>query len=204
MFEKFLSANLESFKQRYEGTYGFYRDEKRKRLLVRLDSISGEECSFTNSDGIDFKLRPDTSRDIGFEFLPPKSAWYNTPEGAVWTQRIAQRQFSRGVTNKNLEILLLDKGVLLPQRVDFKTLGNIYERPIPPAMAIKEFGNGKSMALSHAFALSASERIYLFKEVIGTYTRKENKFVFKLHEPSNWKTELTDALKAIGCVAEVS
>ena len=77
MFEKFLSANVESFRQRYEGTYGFYRDEKKKRLLVRLDSISPEECVFVNADGIDFRLRVDTSRDIGFEFLPPKSAWRN-------------------------------------------------------------------------------------------------------------------------------
>jgi hypothetical protein len=204
LFEKFLSANVDSFRQRYEGTYGFYRDEKKKRLLVRLDSISAEECTFVNADGIDFRLRVDTSRDIGFEFLPPKSAWYNTEGGAVWTQRLAQRQFSRGVTSKNLEISLLtpDRG-LTPMRVDFKTLSSIYEKALAPALAIEALGK-KSVAISSAFALDQSGIVYLFKEVIGAYTRQDKRLVFKLNEPKNWRTEISDACMAIDFTAEIS
>jgi hypothetical protein len=204
LFEKFMSTNLESFKQRYEGTYGFYRDEKKKRLLVRLESIVAQECVFVNADGIDFRLRPDTTRDIGFEFLPPKSAWYNTPRGAMWTQRLAQRQFSRGVTGKNLEISLMTGqfGVL---RVDFTTLAEIYERPIAPKDAMKALDEGKSVAISSAFALDPIKaRVYLFKELIGTFQRSEEKKIsFTLYEPLNWKTEITDALTAVGYTAEI-
>jgi hypothetical protein len=204
LFEKFLSANVDSFRQRYEGTYGFYRDEKKKRLLVRLDSISAEECTFVNADGIDFRLRVDTARDIGFEFLPPKSAWYNTEAGAVWTQRLAQRQFSRGVTSKNLEISLLtpDRG-LSAMRVDFKTLSSIYERAITPALAIEALGK-KSVAISSAFALDQSGVVYLFKEVIGSYKQQDKRLVFKLNEPKNWRTEISDACMAIDFTAEIS
>jgi hypothetical protein len=204
LFEKFLSANVDSFRQRYEGTYGFYRDEKKKRLLVRLDSISAEECTFVNADGIDFRLRVDTSRDIGFEFLPPKSAWYNTEGGAVWTQRLAQRQFSRGVTSKNLEISLLtpDRG-LTPMRVDFKTLSSIYEKALAPALAIEALGK-KSVAISSAFALDQSGVVYLFKEVIGSYKQQDKRLVFKLNEPKNWRTEISDACMAIDFTAEIS
>lgn len=204
MFEKFLSANVDSFRQRYEGTYGFYRDEKKKRLLVRLDAISPEECLFVNADGIDFRLRVDTARDIGFEFLPPKSAWYNTEAGAVWTQRLAQRQFSRGVTAKNLEISLLtpDRG-LSTMRVDFKNLSGIYEKAIPPQIAIADLGK-KSVAISSAFALDQAGVVYLFKETIGTYKRQDKRLTFKLNEPKNWRTEITDACTAIGFTAEIS
>jgi hypothetical protein len=204
LFEKFLSANVDSFRQRYEGTYGFYRDEKKKRLLVRLDSINAEECTFVNADGIDFRLRVDTARDIGFEFLPPKSAWYNTEAGAVWTQRLAQRQFSRGVTSKNLEISLLtpDRG-LTPMRVDFKTLSSIYEKALAPALAIEALGK-KSVAISSAFALDQSGVVYLFKEVIGSYKQQDKRLVFKLNEPKNWRTEISDACMAIGFTAEIS
>jgi hypothetical protein len=85
MFEKFLSQNLESFKQRYEGTFGFYRNEEGKRLLVRLDSITARNCVFKDANGVDYRIRPDSEENIGFEFLPPKSQWYNTVDGAVYT-----------------------------------------------------------------------------------------------------------------------
>lgn len=201
MFEKFLSSNLDSFRQRYEGTYGFYRDENRKRLLTRLDSIDNQRCVFVDAQGVEYRLNPDTQKEIGFEFLPPKSQWYNTERGAMYTQRIAQRQFSRGVTDKNLEIQLLKNGSLSTVRINFANLDAVYNSSISVADAIKN--PEISVAVSPQFALSGG-LVFLLREEIGEYKQEEKKFSFKLREPQLWRTELTDALAAVGYTAEIA
>ena len=204
MFEKFLSANLDSFRQRYEGTYGFYRDENKKRLLCQLTAIGNSRCVFVDAQGVEYQLNPDTNKDIGFEFLPPKSSWYNTSEGAVWTQRNAQRQFQRGVTGRNLSIKLLHKGRYYDRDVDFKSLSEIYETAKSPKEAMAILEKGKSWAISKQFALDPiSKTVHLMHSNVGTYAQEGKKFIVKLMEPQLWRTELTDALNAVECTTEI-
>jgi hypothetical protein len=203
VFEKFLSGNIESFRQRYEGTFGFYKDESGKRLLVKLVEINPGRCSFVDGAGIAYALYPDSPREVGFEFLPPKSAWYNTQRGAVYTQRYALRQFQRGVTSKTLEMNLLIKGVLHPLRVDFENLSALYEKSILPKDAFKGLDEGRSLAISNQFAFDEGS-VLLFRAKIGEYKRDVKTFTIKLDEPDLWRTEITDALSAMGCTASIS
>lgn len=203
MFEKFLSNNVENFAQRYQGTFGFYRDANRNRLLVKLTEVRADRCEFVDANGITFHVRPDASDDIGFEFLPPRSAWYNTDDGAVYTERIAQRQFSRGITSKNINMYVL-KMLPLSVRVDFKTLAAVFSAPDDYKAAVKVLDEGKSFALSPQFALDPAGTVWLYRENIGNFNKKGNNFSFKLNEPQLWKTEITDALAAIGCTAEIT
>ena len=202
MFEKFLSGNVESFRQRYEGTYGFYRDG-RKRLLVRLAEITNYQCSFVDAQNIAYKVYPDHPQEVGFEFLPPKSAWYNTSEGAVFAQRQATRQWQRGVTQKTLDLTLLKNGQPFPKRVDFRSLSEIYEKPILPKDAFVNLGKGMSIAISGQFAFDCGQ-VYVLKECIGQYQQDGTKFTIKLSEPELWRTEINDALSAMGCSASIS
>lgn len=205
MFEKFTSGNIESFRQRYEGTYGFYRDESKKRLLVKLTEVRESRCTFVNADGIEFHLNSDSARDIGFEFLPPRSAWYNTQEGAYYTERVASRQFQRGITGKNVLIHSL-LGHMTPARVDFGTLSMIFDsKPFDMEASLDTLKKGRSLAISPQFALDpATSQIYLFGDIIGTYKQDKQNFQFKLNEPGLWKTEITDALRAINCTTEIA
>lgn len=203
MFEKFLSANVGDFRQRYEGTYGFYRNESKKRMLCRLQEVGNSRCVFVDRDGIEYTLNPDTQRDIGFEFLPPRSQWYNTQRGAVWSQRVAQRQFSRGITGKNVEIFILDAGGLVPTRVDFPILSDIFENTIKPAEAMSTLGD-RSVAISNSFAMDKGGGVFVMREAIGKWTKKDKVFSFKLKEPELWKTEITDAVTALGYSAEIA
>lgn len=208
MFEKFLSQNQESFRQRYEGTYGFYSDG-RKRLLVKLAEISTAQCAFVDADGVSYRVRPDHPDKVGFEFLPPKSAWYNTEQwGAVYTQRLAQRQFQRGITSKNVELLQLAGGDLHPRRLDFHSLSAIYEHNVDPKTAFKGYASGRvpSIAISSQFAIDLlAEQIRVLKEPIGSCKwDKKTGFTFKLTEPQLWRTEITDAITGMGCTADIS
>lgn len=202
MFEKFLSANVEAFRQRYEGTYGFYRDENKKRLLVRLESIGTAVCAFVDANGIEYRLNTNSERDIGFEFLPPRSAWYNVEEGAYYTQRLAQRQFSRGVTDRNLGVYYLNKDRMWRKEIDFPTLAALYEGAMTPKEAIGRLGN-RSFALSRQFALDRAG-VWLLEEKIGTYRKEKDKVFLTLAEPDLWRTELTDAFAAIEHPVEIS
>lgn len=202
MFEKFLSANVDAFRQRYEGTYGFYKDG-RKKLLVRLVEITGGQCSFVDAQNIAYKVYPDHPQDVGFEFLPPKSAWYNTPEGAVFAQRQATRQWQRGVTNKTVELNFLKGGQMYPMRVDFRSLSNIYEKPMTPKESFGNLAKEMSLAISGQFALDRG-LVFVLKEHIGSYENDGDKFTIKLAEPELWRTEIMDALNAMDCSASIS
>lgn len=205
MFEKFLSGNIDNFRQRYEGTYGFFRDEKKKRTLVRLESIGGARCNFVDARGMDYHIMADTQDDMGFEFIPPKSQWYNAKGGAMFTQRLAQRQYSRGVSDRNLTIALLRSERLYPVEVNFNSLSQIYEHPVPTPEALREFQEKKrhSLALSGQFAVCGG-RVYVFTEMVGDFKLDGKHISMKLREPDLWRTELTDACKSLQLTAEIS
>jgi hypothetical protein len=148
-------------------------------------------------------MNPDSPREIGFEFLPPKSMWYNTVEGAVFCQRLAMKQFQRGITGKSLEISVAKKGELLPVKINFPILSNIYEKAVSPKDALPVLLKDKSLAISSQFALDQGV-VYLFKEIIGKYEYDAKKdFMFKLNEPDLWRTEIGDAVTAMGCTSTI-
>lgn len=206
MFEKFLSENIDNFRQRYEGTYGFFRNDQGKRMLVRILAIAPDRCDFVGPGDISFHIRPDVKDNIGFEFLPPKSQWYNTEDGAMYVERVAQRQFSRGITSKNILIYKLDRGTPAPTSVGFKNLGMIFDSGVfAPKKLLTMLGNSKAIAVAPSFAFDPSGYIYLFKEAIGNFTKqKDSHFIIKLAEPDIWKTELTDALTSLGYTSEIA
>jgi len=205
MFEKFLSASSGDFRQRYEGTYGYYKDDKGNRLLAWLTAITDRTCMFTDARGLEYKLNVDTQKDIGFEFLPPKAGYFNTDRGAMLVQRIAQRQFQRGVSGKNISINLLEHGRLIGQRVDFPLIERIYDKNLPVKEARTLFETGKlpSWAVSPQFCCDA-KHVWVLAEVIGKYHNDGEKYIVSLNEKCLFRTELIDAFKAIGCPVEVN
>lgn len=203
MFEKFTTANAGDFRQRYEGTFGFYRGEDGKRLLTKLQYIRADVCSFVDSRGVEYKLFPNTEKNIGFEFIPPKAAYHNTPTGAKLVQRVAARQFQRGLSAKNTLIYWLKEG-LLQCNVSFAELDSIFMKAVDAQTAFKNFDNLPSVALSGQVALSKQGDVYMYEKKIGTFTKTGPRVVAKLESPSLWRTEVMDSIRAAGGVAEVS
>ena len=202
MFEKFLSANAADFRQRYEGTFGFYRDENGKRLLTKLSHIREDVCIFTDARDVEYRLNPNAEKNIGFEFIPPRAAFYNVVDGAALVCRVAARQFQRGLSSKNTGIYLLN-GNLRQQRVGFPMLTKIYLQAIPPRMAYANWNALPSVAITKQLACSEG-RLYMFENVIGSYTKEGDHFKVALDEPDLWRTEIQDGFKSIGCTVEVS
>lgn len=200
MFEKFTSGNWENFRQRYEGTYGFYRDEKGKRTLAQIESVSDREVVFSLPNVEGYRLKADTERDIGFEFLPPKSAFHNTDIGAMLVSRIAARQFQRGLSQRNVQITLF-KGLPYNQAIDFNTLTRIFEKSLDPKSALPAFeaGTTVSLAVSPQICLDAGcGKVYVLTEPVGSWQRNGKLYNVKLNDKNLFRTEITDAFKALG------
>jgi hypothetical protein len=205
MFEKFMSSNAGDFRQRYEGTYGFYRDDKGKRILTQLSGIGEDVCNFVDAKGVDYRLNADSQKDIGFEFIPPKSQYYNTSMGAVLVLRLAARQFQRGISPKNISINQLVEGLFVPVRVGFTILAKVYEQDVSvkEAWAALQAKKTQSCALSNQLAMD-TQRVWLFQDCIGSYTQEGTILKIKLNEPTLWSSEVRDACRALEFTAEIS
>jgi hypothetical protein len=172
MFEKFLSENAQDFRQRYEGTYGYFFDRSAgKRVLCRIDRIDLDSPTrmvyFSDHRSVEFSIRADVEGDIGFEFIPPRSAFYNTQKGVFYVQRVAARQFSRGIRDSNTNIFKLE-GDWRRVATRFDSLLPIFEQRIPYGINnVKDTPISKvTAALSPSFCLNVGS-LYVFTERVG-------------------------------------
>ncbi len=205
-FEKFEHANAQDFRQRYINTFGFFRNDDKPPLLVKIMEVN-DQVQFVDHRGVPFSLRPDRPGNVGFEFLPPKSALHNTREGVAYTERIASRQWSRGVCDRNTKIYLLNEHGWGAGVVNFQTLLDIYSNPITPKESLGLYLSGKreATALSPSFAIN-KERLYVLAAHVGyvnavSATKLNVKFI---NDESLWLIELQDACKKLGLELEVT
>jgi hypothetical protein len=205
MFEKFTATTVGDFRQRYEGTYGLFKRGK-DSLLVCLTRVRGPSdtnepfVEFKDSKGVTFKVNiTEENSDIGFEFLPPKSAYYNIEGGTPWLlKRIPAKQYSRGICGKNTSIRN-GRGANLS--VDFDSLISIFERAVSPEKAynpadITDTTGTKGVAISPAFAFFwAQKTIMCYEKTIGTIDLVDGELVITLADLPMWGVEVKDALR---------
>lgn len=212
MFEKFTTADARDFRQRYQGSYGFFRNGER-RHLVKLTNINHEydppRVIFIDKDRIEYTLHADTDRDdVGFEFLPPRSSWKNTWEfGAVLGCRLARRQWIRGLHDSNTTFVI-PRIKTIP--VDFPILIELFLKPPPSFMEaytrMTELLKTKNVrsyaAINDSFALDWESNLYCYDRLIGTYKVDAGNFIVTLKE-SMFFTEVCDAFHRQNVVAVV-
>lgn len=203
MFEKFTSQDAGDFRQRYQGTYGYFVNDG-KRTLTRLDRINANgtlsTVEFVDRDGLSYLLKPDTDKEgRGFEFLPPKSAYFNTQEGEpLLVSRVPARQYLRGICDRNTQITNLRDMV---EPVDFGVLIRIFETTITPKQALecalKSTKKYRGVAVSPQIAVGIDYgAIKLFNQQIGSVNyMKSGLFKIALDNPDLWRQEVVDAFK---------
>lgn len=199
MFEKFLSVNAGDFRQRYQGTYGFYSRGGKKKL-VRLSSVDVDRgvVRFEDSSNAEFSLNSNASEEVGFEFISPKACWHNTKQGAYMIRRIAQRQYQRGISESNTQII--SGNTMGACYINFDVLSAIFETPA----TIKEASEkGHSFALSDQFFIG-KDRMWCFNQAIGTHTKTGNIFKVDLTDAVMWGTEVRDAFRRANLEAVVA
>jgi hypothetical protein len=208
VFEKFTRNGWADFRQRYEGTFGFFTDENKKRTLVKVTGVGEDRCTFEDSNGIGFHVKAD-AHDKGFAFFPPKSQFYNTEDATYLVQRTAARQFQRGITHRNINIYRVARGRLFPEAVDFPVLRKLYlenkdVREVVQRLTQANMEMTGALAISNQIALSGGV-VYLYDKSIGSYeTADYIQFKFKLAEPGLWRTEIMDSMRALNKTVEIT
>ena len=198
MFEKFTGADANDFRQRYQGTYGFFL-KGGKRILVSLDSITTEDVkqvNFSDKDGVKYRLRADSEDDsVGFEFIPPRNSYHNTTQGTFLLRRTPSRQYSRGVCDRNTVICTAGGHQV---SVNFEYLSLLFGEVLSPRSIIEKIKEGqwpyeRSVALSSQFAVHLDHNtVYCLGLGIGTASLDEGTIKVKLTDPDLWQTELRD------------
>lgn len=203
MFEKFTLAGASDFRQRYNGTFGYFTRQG-KRMLTQLRTVHSDGRSpcveFIDKDDVEYKLMPDSQDETtGFEFLPPKSAWYNTDNAVpLLVTRIASKQYLRGICDRNTRVRDIHQK---NQPINFATLGRIFDSKITPREAFEIMKDSKEkasgIAISPQFAVMPAGHIYCFEQVIGntTYSVESDQFRVNLSQKDLWIQEVTDAFR---------
>ena len=204
MFEKFTSVDSADFKQRYLGTYGFFRSSE-KRTLVQIKGIAANKVTFIDRNKLDYFLQADSTADVGFEFVPPKSSYYNIKGGeCVLISRIPSRQYLRGVCHRNTSIKGLNSG---PMSIDFETLASVFESEETVQSALTaSLASGQGFAISPQFAISLMmQQLYCFDTPIGSVKVNPTTRVFEvdLLQPDLWGVEVRDAFQRNGLSLEM-
>jgi hypothetical protein len=205
MWEKFTSDNAGDFRQRYQGTFGFFRKDNAPPVLAKLTFVE-HIVGFVDKRGQTYEVFPDRPGEIGFEFLPPRAGWTNAMEGAFYTERVAQRQFSRGVCERNTRIYQLVEKGFATQPINFNTLEKVYEIKADNLAAWNLFVAGAipSYSISREFAMT-KERVFVYSAECGTVkSLSATKVVVALEDDALFRTELSDAFRKIGVTLEVS
>lgn len=100
MIAPFEANSVSDFRQRFEGTYGYYVNPKNdENILVRLDRVREDRVSFVDRHGISYYALAD--QGVVFKFIPvaKKLFVYNTRLTCAF--RRPQRQYKRGVCSQN-------------------------------------------------------------------------------------------------------
>ena len=160
---EYTSHWARDFRQRYEGTYGWYTTSEGKEVLVNIQTVNTEKCVFVDIDGINYYAKADTG--ISFKFIPVNRKVFLFEGDVVSAARIPARQWQRGICHTNTEMRRIrNKG-----RIDvcFATLV-AYLTPPPAITSLYDVG-----CIDSRFCLPGSKSIYIYDNKIGRVKDEE-------------------------------
>lgn len=172
MIEEFTSRGSRDFRQRYEGTYGFYiHPETKRRMLVLISEVRDDALRFTDEKRMDYS--PNADRGFEFEFIPLEKKLFNFGEQICCIRRIPARQFQRGVCRANT--LITSLSVENTQvGLSFAAVAAAYadeKRNTPEMVAEYVAGKRKQLLVSPMFAF-IGKKLYLYETPVAVVKDK--------------------------------
>lgn len=177
MIDSLTRQNAGDFRQRYNGTFGYYTinegPRKGNKILVRLTDVNDSQVTFIDSRGSEYYVYADSG--IPFEFLPLEKRVANTAKGnVIYGCRVPARQWSRGVSERNTSIINLQSRMAVS--VNFVNLEALYSAEDNYPTAFSEFvkGSRKGAALDKKFSIIKNPdetiNVKLFNSDIGVFS----------------------------------
>lgn len=170
MKDTLTSANHRDFRQRYEGTFGFFSPDGRSPLLVQLDTVEPSRVNFKDKRGTSYHANVDSG--IPFEFIQVQRRVVNfADDDVIYISRKPARMWRRGLCADNTSITNLK--TMRRAALNFATVESAYQNNITYESAVIEFlaGNRKNVAVDDKFSIIGGA-LYLYDTVIGSYADK--------------------------------
>jgi hypothetical protein len=198
MLEKFQSANSRDFRQRYEGTFGYFTNPVTKsKKLVKLTGVGDTSVSFTDKEGVKYEAVAD--RDLEFEFIPLERKLFLSGGHLMYVERKPARQWSRGVCDNNTRITNLSTNI--PVAVNFDRIQRSME-PVPDLYTQMQKIKNKSAksVLFNSFLGVHNDTLFLYGQAIGEADLETK--TLKIREPL-FLQEVLDSVRDTGHIFTV-
>jgi len=187
MREVFTSAGRQDFRQRYEGTFGWYANDG-KRLLVSVDRVLDGVMHFSDQNKVQYSANAD--KGVGFEFLPVERGLHNIDSDMVYMYRKVARQYKRGICPDNTVIRSFSTWDYI--KIKHDVLEKLFT-PVKVEEYINDWRNGKRVGVAF------SQQFGVFKNNVVVYDNVIGKFddeTFKVNPL--FKQEIQDIMKKYG------
>lgn len=191
MLESPKLDTLRDFRQRYNGTYGFYVKDDKTKIPVRINEANERAVSFTDKLGMAYTANLDAG--VNFEFVPVTKRLFKHDSKLYYCQRVPAHQFRRGICDENTQVVYLQKGKWKVTNFDFDIFGSSQQDVgdlKKEVEAFKATAKVTTLVLSKFFGISDG-RVFFFDQAIGIYRRKENKILL---DDAMFLQELKDTL----------
>ncbi len=163
MKEEFKGAGASDFKQRYQGTYGWYVKSDKSLHLVKLSSIGERACTGVDAAGMEYRFVADAGNE--FSFLPVEKGLYLVDDEVILVTRKPARQWKRGLCSENTVFTNLSTG--RNQAVDFRTVASIFTKDVKAP----EYKAGTDIVFRN-YAAFVKDKVYVLELEVGTIKDK--------------------------------
>lgn len=197
MLDTPTSANIEDFRQRYRGTYGFLKRPNRPDLLVYIQDTDPYKVTFTDRNQQEFYAN--LNQEVMFEFLPITRGWFQTALGPRYLMRIPERQFHRGISRGNTNVYACSEdGRLLPATLSIQMLEDIFLAKYKTSWQEWVIGESQFYIPNKYFLLCASGLYMYDQKVAQLISRTKIGLTNKV-----FKQEVQDFIKRNGLPLEI-
>jgi hypothetical protein len=186
MLDTLTSRNHQDFRQRYQGTFGWFQTPPPERkIFVQVTDVSSDQVTFTDSKNIPYIVY----RDSGyvFEFLPVMKGWFNTKNNLMYLSRIPARQWHRGISSGNTTVEIFNEGRNIAVPCNMASLSQVFEQ----AISVEDAAKRHNFALSRYFAI-AGDSLWFQNQRVGAVVEKQIVLWNKIIEQ-----ELKDTIKRL-------
>lgn len=200
MLETFQSETSRDFRQRYQGSYGYYTvPETNKRLMVYMEEVGDTYTTFVDENRSVYKANVDTG--VIFEFIPISKKLFTHNDGLYLVQRKPARQWTRGITSSNtsIEVVGVGNGRALSFEFVEAAFASEPENVLQNVNAL-ENRLRKTVALSNTFGVIGTE-LYVYAELIGSFIPERKEIVL---DTPIFRQELLDLVQRLGIPYKVS
>jgi hypothetical protein len=178
MLDTLTSHNIRDFNARYNHTWGFLVQDNGLKKLVWVSKVTEERVSFNDSAGNKFFGLVD--KGMMFEFIPITRGLFNVSygpsNGVILLQRVAARQWQRGISANNTRAYILAGGAFIQHPLD-TVIPKIFEggqtnAKLSADMVDHILAKGEGVALSRHFAVM-QDKMFFFNIEVGTVKDKK-------------------------------